>query len=96
MERPKVTPLQTNTESTQGILKDSNSHEKSFSYPETKSNEESTLKAFFENTGSFLFIALFVGGYFPVNMILAFIFGDKMDVVISLFVPFYGYVVMLF
>jgi hypothetical protein len=96
MEKPKVIPLQANTESTQDALKDSNSYEKSFSYPETQSNEESTLKLFFENTGSFLFIALFVGGYFPVNMILAFVFGDKMDVVISLFVPFYGYIVMLF
>lgn len=95
MERPKVIHLQANTEPTQNVNED-NSHEKSFSYPKTKSNEASTLKSFFENTGSFLFIALFVGGYFPVNMILAFIFGDKMDVVISLFIPFYGYIVMLF
>ncbi len=96
MEKPKVIPIQANTESTQDILKESNSHEKSFSYPETQRNEESTLKSFFENTGSFLLIALLIGGYFPVNMILALIFGDKMDIVISLFLPFYGYIVMLF
>ena len=54
------------------------------------------MKLFFENISSFLFMALFFGGYFPVNMILAFIYGDKMDVVIALFVPFYGYFVMLF
>jgi hypothetical protein len=54
------------------------------------------MKSFFENIGSFLFVVLFIGGYFPVNMILAFIYGDKVDVVISLFIPFYGYFVMLF
>lgn len=51
---------------------------------------------FFSKLGSAALIVLFVGGYFPVNMILAFVYGDKLDVVISLFVPFYGYVVMLF
>ena len=54
------------------------------------------MKSFLENVSSYIFIVLFLGGYFPVNMILAFIHGDKLDVVISLFIPFYGYYVMLF
>lgn len=45
--------------------------------------------------GGFFMGLLFIGGYFPVNMILAFSFGDKTDVVLSFFVPFYGYFVLL-
>jgi hypothetical protein len=49
----------------------------------------------FSKLGSAVPIVFFVIGYFPVNMILAFVYGDKLDVVISLFVPFYGFVVMV-
>jgi hypothetical protein len=54
------------------------------------------MKKIFESLGYFLIFVLFVGGYFPVNMILAFIYGDKLDVVISFIIPFYGYFVLLF
>ena len=50
----------------------------------------------FSNLGSFFLMAMFIGGYFPINMILAFIYGDKVDFAISFFVPFYGLYVMLF
>ena len=60
-------------------------------------NQRSMLmKGVFESLGSGAMMLLFIGGYFPVNMILSFLYGDKLDVVISLFVPFYGYFVMLF
>ncbi len=54
------------------------------------------MNTLFKNFGSFLLLVLFIGGYFPVNMILALIYGNKLDVVISFFLPFYGYFVMLF
>lgn len=38
---------------------------------------------------------VFVLGYFPVNMILAGVFGDKVDLLMSFFIPFYGLVVFL-
>jgi len=50
---------------------------------------------FIERLGLFVFLILFFGGYFPVNMIMAYIHGDKMDVIISFFLPFYGYLVMI-
>ena len=49
-----------------------------------------------ENFSSLLLMVLFVGGYFPVNMILSYMYGDKADVAISFFVPFYGYFVLIF
>ena len=54
------------------------------------------MKGIFESLGGFLLMAIFMGGYFPVNMILAFIYGDKVDVIISFIIPFYGYFVLLF
>lgn len=54
------------------------------------------MKELFENLGVGVFSLIFFGGYFPVNMILAYIYGDKTDVIVSFFIPFYGYVVMLF
>ncbi|MGF1689656.1 hypothetical protein [Photobacterium kagoshimensis] len=53
------------------------------------------MKDFIENLGSGIFVLLFIGGYFPINMILSFAYGDKLDVAISFVVPFYGYFVML-
>lgn len=48
------------------------------------------MKDLFGNLVGVLMFAAFFVGYFPVNMILAFVYGDKLDVVISLFIPFYG------
>ncbi|MEH6784143.1 MAG: hypothetical protein V7688_09685 [Alcanivorax jadensis] len=48
------------------------------------------MKEIMDNLVSLLLFLAFVVGYFPVNMILAFIYGDKVDVVISFFIPFYG------
>lgn len=54
------------------------------------------MKSIFESFGGLIIAIMFFAGYFPINMILAFIYGDKMDVVISLFIPFYGMFVMIF
>ena len=54
------------------------------------------MKNIIESLGTGLFAILFIGGYFPVNMILSFVYGDKFDVLLSLSIPFYGYFVMLF
>tara|TARA_S200002703_G_scaffold106514_1_gene92522 strand:+ start:187 stop:354 length:168 start_codon:yes stop_codon:yes gene_type:complete len=53
------------------------------------------MKDFLEKlTGGFWFV-VFMTGYFPVNQILSACFGDKWDVLISLFLPFYGHIVWL-
>jgi hypothetical protein len=52
--------------------------------------QEMGMKDLFGNLVGVLMFAAFFVGYFPVNMILAFVYGDKLDVVISLFIPFYG------
>ena len=52
------------------------------------------MRNIFENFRSLVFTVILLGGYFPANMILAYIYGDKTDVVISFFIPFYGYVVL--
>ena len=54
------------------------------------------MKDTMESLGGFLLMALFVCGYFPVNMILAFIYGDKIDLLISFFIPFYGLFIAFF
>tara|TARA_B100001013_G_scaffold219848_1_gene134206 strand:+ start:380 stop:547 length:168 start_codon:yes stop_codon:yes gene_type:complete len=54
------------------------------------------MKDTMESVGGFLLMALFVCGYFPVNMILAFIYGDKIDLLISFFIPFYGLFITFF
>lgn len=54
------------------------------------------MKDILNEISSLFFIIIFISGYFPVNMILAYIYGDKSDVVISLLIPFYGFFVMLF
>lgn len=51
---------------------------------------------FSSNIWSFIFFVFFIAGYFPANMILAFIYGDKIDIFISFFIPFYGLIVMIF
>lgn len=55
-----------------------------------------SIKDAFGNLGGFLLVALFLCGYFPMNMILAFINGDKFDVVLSFFIPFYGLALTVF
>jgi hypothetical protein len=50
----------------------------------------------FSNLKSTVFGVMFLSGYFPVNMILAFIYGDKSDLAISFLVPFYGLFVAFF
>ncbi len=54
------------------------------------------MKQIFDNIISISLILLFVLGYFPINMIIAYIYGDKMDLLISFFIPFYGLFLMLF
>ncbi len=49
----------------------------------------------FSTLKSTVFGIVFLAGYFPVNMILAYIYGDKSDLAISFFVPFYGFFVAL-
>ncbi len=51
---------------------------------------------FFKDLQELTLFILVLIGYFPVNMILAIIYGDKIDVLLSLFIPFYGLFVWLF
>lgn len=48
------------------------------------------LKELFEGSIIIIIMLLHFG-----NIPLAYIYGDKADVVISIFVPFYGFIVML-
>ena len=51
------------------------------------------MKKFLESIVGSFWGVVFIGGYFPINQILAACFGDKWDVLISFLLPFYGYIV---